>query len=80
MTKARLPGNGAPKRPPTSTSEPQWYVRLYLGDQCDWFIGGKVIARTEDRAIVLARAQVRNGWPLLTPMLESAPASATQVH
>lgn len=80
MAKVRLPGNGAPKRPPTSTCEAQWYVRLYLGDQCDWFIGGKVIAKTEARAIVLARVQVRNGWPMLAPMLECAPASASQLH
>ena len=78
MPKPRLPGNGAPKRPPTSTSEPQWNVRLYLGDQCDWFIGGKVIARTEARAIVLARVQVKNGWPMLAPFVECAPATAKQ--
>ena len=80
MAKVRLPGNGAPKRPPTFATEPQWRVKLYLGDQCDWYIGGKVIAKTEVRAIAIARNHVVFAWPDLQRLIECAPATATQAH
>lgn len=54
----------------------RWTVKLYLGDQCSWFIGGDIHATNEEEAIERARRAVAEAWPLIARHVMDTPATA----
>jgi hypothetical protein len=54
----------------------QWAVRLWLGDNVDWYLESIIPADDEKSAILKARIAVAEGWPELLRHVEYAPATA----
>ncbi len=51
--------------PPVRHGPYIWTVRLFLGDQCDWYITGKVVAANCDDAIMKGQLELQRTWPSL---------------
>jgi hypothetical protein len=53
-----------------------WEVKIWLGDQTDWFLESVVSADDEASAIARGRMAVLEGWPEMTRHIQYAPARA----
>jgi len=69
-----------PRKPPRPVHHLwcRWRFRLYLGDQCDWYVGGVVEAHSESEAIAMGRRVVTETWPVLAEIALTGPALAKQ--
>lgn len=51
-------------------------VRIWLGDQADFFITVLIAGHSEAHAIARARHEILRGWPELEPHIAFSPGSA----